>query len=89
MSKVTKEEEQKVNNTAPESAAAEQSGATEPVQLTINDLQVLSQIVELASRRGAFQAAELTHVGNAYNKLARFLAFIAESQAKDESTPAA
>jgi len=66
----------------------------EPVQLTIADLQLLSRIVDLASRRGAFQAGELSQVGDAYNKLAGFLAYVEsvqkkEEEAKAEETPAA
>lgn len=58
----------------------------EPVQLTISDLQLLSRIVDLASRRGAFQAGELSQVGDAYNKLSGFLAYVESVQKKDEET---
>ena len=57
-----------------------------PVQLTVNDLQLLAQIVDLASRRGAFQAPELTQVGGAYNKLAAFLAYVEASTKSAEGT---
>ena len=60
----------------------------EPVQLTIADLQLLSRIVDLASRRGAFQAGELSQVGDAYNKLAGFLAYVESVQKKDEAAKA-
>lgn len=56
----------------------------EPVQLTIADLQLLARIVDLASRRGAFQAGELSQVGDAYNKLAGFLAYVENTQKKEE-----
>ncbi len=57
-----------------------------PVQLTIQDLQLLSQVVDLASRRGAFHAAELAGVGTTYNKLAAFLVQVeAEEKAKQEA----
>ena len=64
----------------------ETPAALEPVQLTISDLQLLARIVDLASRRGAFQAAELSQVGEAYNKLSGFLAYIESTQKKDENT---
>lgn len=78
---------------APE-AAAETTTSLEPVQLTIADLQLLSRIVDLASRRGAFQAGELSQVGDAFNKLSGFLAYVESVQAKDSAaeeaqTPAA
>ena len=74
--------------TAPEVAttpAAEANTTTtmEPVQLTIADLQLLARIVDLASRRGAFQAGELSQVGDAYNKLASFLAYVEATQKKE------
>jgi hypothetical protein len=74
-------------NAAPE-AAAETTTSVEPVQLTIADLQLLSRIVDLASRRGAFQAGELSQVGDAFNKLAGFLAYVESVQKKDETTTA-
>jgi hypothetical protein len=62
--------------------------SVEPVQLTIADLQLLARIVDLASRRGAFQAGELSQVGDAFNKLSGFLAYVESTQKKDETTDA-
>lgn len=42
-------------------------------ELTLNDLAVLRQIIEVASQRGSFKAAELESVGKAFNKLNAFL----------------
>ncbi len=72
---------------APE-AAAETTTSLEPVQLTIADLQLLSRIVDLASRRGAFQANEMSQVGDAFNKLTGFLAYVESVQKKDEEAKA-
>lgn len=70
-------------------AAPEETKTTvEPVQLTISDLQILSRIVDLASRRGAFQAAELSQVGEAYNKLSGFLAYVESVQTKEKEAEA-
>lgn len=70
--------------------AAESTTTTtmEPVQLTIADLQLLAKIVDLASRRGAFQAGELSQVGDAYNKLAGFLTYVESVQAKEKEEEA-
>lgn len=57
--------------TAPESV---------PKSISLQDLQLLLQIVDLASSRGAFRGAELTQVGNIFDKLNTFLSFIAEQQ---------
>lgn len=56
----------------------------EPVQLTVADLQLLARIIDLASRRGAFQAGELSQVGDAFNKLSGFLAYVESTQKKEE-----
>lgn len=73
---------------APETEATTTT-TVEPVQLTVSDLQLLSRIVDLASRRGAFQAGELSQVGEAYNKLIGFLAYVESVQAKDKEEEAA
>jgi hypothetical protein len=62
-------------NTGAESApdAAQQNN-----ELTINDLQSLKVIIDIASSRGAFKPNEMVAVGQAYNKLDAFLANIAK-----------
>lgn len=67
-------------------AAPAPTTTVEAVQLTISDLQLLSRVVDLASRRGAFQASELSQVGDIYNKLAGFLAYVESTQPKAETT---
>ena len=69
-------------------ATPETTTTVEPVQLTIADLQLLSRVVDLASRRGAFQAGELSQVGEVYNKLAGFLTYVESVQKKDEAEKA-
>jgi len=64
-------------------AQAETETTQEPVQLTIADLQLLARIVDLASRRGAFQAAELSQVGESFNKLSSFLNYVEGVQKKE------
>ncbi len=67
--------------------ALEQTEKAVPDSISLNDLQVLLQIVDLASQRGAFRGAELTQVGAIFDKLNAFLTFIAEQQkARDEAT---
>ena len=41
--------------------------------ITINDLVMLRNIVNVASRRGAFSAEEFTDIGAVYNKIDTFL----------------
>ena len=40
---------------------------TQPTDITIADLDLLRQIVDLASSRGAFKGSELSQVGEVYN----------------------
>ena len=41
--------------------------------LTLQDLVLVAQIIQLTSQRGAFKAEELADVGGLYNKLVVFL----------------
>lgn len=68
------------NGAAPEVAStAAQTPAPETADndLNINDLNAMKQIIDLASSRGAFKAAEMEAVGKVYNKLSNFLAQVA------------
>jgi hypothetical protein len=55
-------------------------------EITIADLNLLKDIVDLASTRGAFRAAEMKEIGELYNKLTSFLdAVVAQAKAQEES----
>ena len=59
----------------------------QPVTITIADLDVLKNIVDLASARGAFRGAELAEVGAVYDKLTQFLeAVVAQAKAQADTT---
>lgn len=53
-------------------SAAEQTAQQSP-GLTLQDLVLVAQIIQLTSQRGAFRAEELAQVGGLYNKLVEFL----------------
>ena len=57
-------------------------------EITIADLNLLKDIVDLASTRGAFRAAEMKDVGEVYNKLAAFLEAVVAQAAAQEQQPA-
>jgi hypothetical protein len=63
--------------TAPEAAAAPEATAPD---LNINDLAALRSILDVASSRGAFKAAELEAVGKIYNKLNSFLEAVTKKE---------
>ena len=55
-------------------------------EITIADLGVLKNVIDLASTRGAFRAAEMKDIGEVYNKLTQFLdAVVAQAKAQEES----
>ena len=63
----------------------------EPVQLTLNDIATFVQIVDIASRRGAFEGRELQGVGGLRNKVEAFLQQQAQmqgQQAEGQMAPA-
>lgn len=68
---------------------------TQPPQqtpdITLADLEIVKNIIDVASQRGAFKASELKDVGEAYNKLSAFIANMVRlrqeaAQAEAEST---
>lgn len=54
------------------------------VDLTVQDLAGLRSVIDVASTRGAFKAAELEAVGKLFNKLNAFLEAVAKSQPQPE-----
>lgn len=70
-------------NDVKETSVTEKKEANGPQasELNLNDLMSLRSILEVASQRGLFKAAELEAVGKVYNKLNNFL----ESVSKKES----
>lgn len=60
-----------------------------PQSLSITDLAVMKNIIDLACSRGAFQAGEMRTVGEVYDRLAAFLTQVvqqaeAETQAQQQ-----
>lgn len=58
----------------------------QPESISLNDLQMCLQIVDLASERGAFKGPELSQVGTVRDKLATFLDFVAAAQSEAQET---
>ena len=50
--------------------------------VTVNDLVNVYAVIDLASKRGAFQAGELSAVGAVANKIKSFIDFVQASQAE-------
>lgn len=65
-----------------ESTAKEAPKAAGP-DLTVQDLQSLKAIIDVASQRGAFKPNEMMTVGTVYNKLEAFLTAVAQAQTQN------
>jgi len=63
-----------------EEKKAETPEQDQNVELTVNDLNALKQIIDVASSRGAFKPNEMTTIGTVYNKLETFLNAVAAQQ---------
>ena len=57
---------------------------TQP-ELSIADLQNLRVLIDMASRRGAYSANEMSSVGAVFDRLNAFLNAVSESQVKEET----
>ena len=66
---------EEVKDQAPE---APQAGA----ELTVQDLNAIKQIIDVASQRGAFKPNEMMVVGQTYSKLEAFLNAVQAQQAQ-------
>lgn len=74
------DKEQTAKTPAPEQKKAPGAEA----ELTVQDLQAIKQIIDVASQRGAFRPNEMMTVGGIYTKLEAFLNAVTAQQAKGE-----
>ena len=62
------------NVATPEAPATVDAAPQQPApSLTLQDLILVAQIIQITTQRGTFKAEELADVGNLYNKLVVFL----------------
>lgn len=50
--------------------------STQSSDISVNDLNAMKIIIDIASSRGAFKPNEMVVVGQTYNKLTAFLEFV-------------
>ena len=60
---------------------APEAPAAQGPDLNISDLLAVKNIIEVATSRGAFKAAELEAVGKSFNKLNAFLEAVSKKEA--------
>ena len=79
-----KNEEVVAEEVAPaETTETAEQGQTGIDSISLQDLQVLANVVDLATQRGAFRGNELTQVGAVFDKLSGFLQQVAAAQAEN------
>jgi hypothetical protein len=61
-------------------ATQPKSGEQTAPELNISDLIAVKNIIEVASQRGAFKAAEMEAVGKIFNKLNAFLEAVSKKE---------
>jgi hypothetical protein len=78
---------EKVEKEEVKNAAQSEQAKVDPNELTINDLNAMKVIIDIASSRGAFKPNEMSVVGQTYTKLTTFLDAVAK-QAEASKTGA-
>lgn len=71
----------------------EQTTEQQPVNLSLQDLLMVTQILQVVAQRGAIRADEMTNVGGLYERLIAFLTASGaintqESQSEEEQSQA-
>lgn len=78
---------EKVEKEQVKTAVQPEQEKADPNELTINDLNAMKVIIDIASSRGAFKPNEMSVVGQTYTKLTTFLDAVAK-QAEASKTGA-
>lgn len=71
--------------TAPEGAEQAPEGADAGVQLSFADIGAIVSIIDICSKRGAFEGTELEQVGMLRRRVSEFLDSVAPKQSEDEA----
>lgn len=75
-------------NRMAEEQTTEAVAPTETISLSLQDLNVTANIIDLAVQRGAFKGAEVATVGNAFNKLVEIIQKIQPQATADSAETA-
>ena len=78
---MSEEVKDQVVETPAAAAPATEAPAAQGPDLNISDLLAVKNIIEVATSRGAFKAAELEAVGKSFNKLNSFLEAVSKKEA--------
>lgn len=70
---------------AEETQAQENVEVPQAPELSIADILVLKQVVEIATARGAFRAPELTQIGRVYDRVNKWVETVAPAANPEEA----
>ena len=56
--------------------------------LTLGTIQIVLQIIDVCSKRGAFRAEELEEVGKTFNQLKAFVEYVTKQEQENKEAPA-
>lgn len=71
-----------------EEVTNEQATDAVPVQLGLNDIAAFANIIDICSKRGAFEGGELETVGALRNRIVAFLQSVQPQEGEEEEAPA-
>jgi len=74
--------EENTDKTETPVAAPQPAAEAQGPDLTVQDLQALKSIIDVASSRGTFRPNEMITVGQVYTKLEQFLEAVSQQQEK-------
>ena len=79
-----------VKNVAKESTHTKAEVATQPTSITIDDLQAVLKIIDIASDKGAFSPDQFREIGLVYDKIRVFIGTVMSiQQAKEKEANSA
>lgn len=76
----TESVEQETNTSSLESSTGTSSSEEPQAELTINDIGIMKNIIDIVSARGAFKPAEMVAVGQTYARITAFLDQVSKQQ---------
>lgn len=59
---------------------------SDDISVSVTDLFILKNAIEVATKRGAFEANEISSIGTAYDKVARWLETVMQQEQEADST---
>jgi len=59
---------------------------SDDISVSVADLFILTNAIEVATKRGAFEANEMSSIGTSYDKVSRWLETVMQQEQEADST---